>query len=411
MADSTKSRDQFREQHTEEVAELRHSLIGPGHANLLINNNRFISTKQFAAGIAHEINNPLGIISGFAELALRNPALPPSAREDIKVIHSECNRAARVLHDLLIFAGERPLTTTAVDIKAILNQALEIKANSLSFHKIDVTTRFSPDLPRISSDPDQLIEVLLNIIDNGQQAMTEARGGGKLEMVALRIENRIRISISDNGLGIPRDNLDRIFHPFFTTKDVGKGTGLGLSISLGIIEQHGGRLWAESVPGEGSTFHLELPVDLDSPMGGVDLPMSAPGPAAVGEVTRRILVANDELGFRLLLSRALAPGGHLVDLTGNWAEAWNLVQNHSYDCIILNLGLPAESGMQLYERIRAYDGDLAAKCIFITGYLLTPELEASLAATGVPYLTKPFAISQIRSLVLQLAESGSYPRE
>jgi CheY-like chemotaxis protein len=122
-------------------------------------------------------------------------------------------------------------------------------------------------------------------------------------------------------------------------------------------------------------------------------------------------VANDELGFRLLLSRALAPGGHLIDMTDNWAEAWNLVQDNSYDCIILNLGLPAESGMQFYERIHAYDGDLAAKCIFITGYLLTPELEASLAATGVPYLTKPFAISQIRSLVLQLAEPGSYPRE
>ena len=101
----------------------------------------------------------------------------------------------------------------------------------------------------------------------------------------------------------------------------------------------------------------------------------------------------------------------MVDLAGDWAEAWNLVQTHSYDCVILNLGLPAVNGMQLYERIKNHDPVLASRCVFITGYLLTPELESYLAATGVPYLTKPFAISQIRRLVLQLAESGSYPKE
>jgi CheY-like chemotaxis protein len=279
----------------------------------------------------------------------------------------------------------------------------------LDFNKINVTTRFDPDLPEIPCDPDQMIEVLLNIIDNAQQAMTEARGGGELEINAHRIEDRIRISVTDNGLGIPGDNLDQIFLPFFTTKDVGKGTGLGLSISLGIVQKHGGRLWAESAPGEGSTFHLELPVDPSSPVVGVDAAATTPGPAADGGMSRRILVVNDELGFRQLLSRALAPDGNLIDLASHWTEAWNLVQRNSYDRIILNLGLPAVNGLQLYERIRAYDSSLAAKCIFITGYLLTPELETTLAATGVPYLTKPFAVAQIRGLALPSAESRGSP--
>jgi CheY-like chemotaxis protein len=403
--------DKTKEQLIEELVELRRSLADQGRANLLLGNSRIISTKRFAAGIAHEINNPLGIISGFAELALLNNALPQPVRDDIRVIYSECNRAARVLHDLLSFAGERPITTVPVDVEAIILQALKLKSNELDVFNINVTPRISPDLPPISSDPDQLIEVILNILDNAQQAMTETRGGGEIEIFAHRVEDRIRISIKDHGPGIPPGNMDRIFQPFFTTKEVGKGSGLGLSISLGILHQHGGDLWAESAPGEGSTFHLELPTNLGSPVDGPHATEPSREPAARRGMTRRIMVVNDELGFRQLLSRALAPGGHVVDLAGDWAEAWTLVQTHSYDCVILNLGLPAVNGMQLYERIKNHDPVLASRCVFITGYLLTPELESYLAATGVPYLTKPFAISQIRRLVLQLAESGSYPKE
>jgi len=411
MLDANKTREQL----IAELVDLRQSLVEPGRANLLLGNSRTISTKRFAAGIAHEINNPLGIISGFSELALLNTDLPQSVRDDMRVIYSECNRAARVLHDLLSFAGERPITTIPVDVKAIVNQALKLKSNEFDVYDIQVTARISPDLPEILSDPDQLIEVLLNILDNSQQAMTEANGGGEIEIVAQQIEDRIRISIKDNGPGIPSANLDRVFHPFFTTKDVGKGTGLGLSIALGIVQQHGGDLWAESSPGEGSAFHLELPTCFSAPTGGDDVQKAtiepAAEPAAASGMTKRILVVNDGLGFRQLLSRALAPGGHLIDLAGDWAEAWKLVQTNYYDCVILNLGLPAVHGMQLYERIRDYDRDLAAKCVFITGYLLTPELKSSLAATGVPYLAKPFAISQIRRLVLETAESMSFPEK
>jgi CheY-like chemotaxis protein len=413
MLDTNKTRAQL----IQELGDLRRSLAEQSRANLLLGNSRIVATKRFAAGIAHEINNPLGIISGFAELTLLNTDLPQPVLDDLRVIHSECNRAARVLHDLLSFAGERPVATMPVDVKDIVTQALKLKSNELDLNKIEVITCISPDLPELSSDPDQLIEVLLNIIDNAQQAMTDANGTGEIKITARRIEDRIRISIKDSGPGIPAGDLARVFHPFFTTKDVGKGTGLGLSISLGIIQQQGGDLWAESAPGNGTTLHIELPVELpvelpanvSPPSGGDCVEGASVEPGAVGELVKRILVVNDELGFRQLLSRALSPGGHLIDLAGGWAEAWTMVQNNSYDCVILNLGLPAVNGMQLFERIRDYDRKLAARCVFITGYLLTPELESSLAATGVPYLTKPFAISHIRRLVLEPSESGSYP--
>jgi len=396
MADTGKTREQL----LDELADLRQSLIEQGQANFLLSKGRIMSTKRFAAGIAHEINNPLGIISGFAELALENSSLPPTLRDDIRVIHTECNRAARILHDLLSFAGDRPLTTALVDVPELIKQALKLKSNEFDAYNIEVTTEHAPDLPEIFADQDQLIEVLLNILDNAQQAMTATCGGGKIEIITHAVEDRISISIKDTGPGISPDNLERIFHPFYTTKDVGNGTGLGLSISQGILEQHGGDLWAESLPNAGSTIHLELPTKLGSPGVRVDDQAPALEPVGFSGTNRRILVVNNALGFRQLLSRALAPGGHVIDLSDDWTEAWKLVQSNPYDCVILNLGMPVANGLQLFERIKDYDRELATKCVFITGYLLNPELENALAATGVPYLTKPFAISQIRSLVL-----------
>lgn len=405
MLDSNKTRDQL----CEELVDLRQSLVEQGRANLLLSNSRIISTKRFAAGIAHEINNPLGIISGFAELALLNSDLPQPVRDDIRVIHSECNRASRILHDLLSFAGDRPLTTVPVDVPTIIKQVLKLKSNELDIYNITVTPHFAPNLPEILADHDQLIEVLLNLLDNAQQAMTEAHKCGEIEINVRQVEDRVSISIKDNGPGISQVDLVRIFHPFFTTKEIGKGTGLGLSISQGIILQHGGEMWAESSPSMGSTFHLELPaISVALPSEG---PIREPAlePVESNAMTKRVLVVNDALGFRQLLSRALTPGGHVIDLAGDWIEAWDLVQQNSYDCVILNLGLPAVNGMQLFEHIKEYDSELAARCVFITGYLLSPELETSLVETGIPYLTKPFAISQIRRLVLETRDADSQP--
>jgi len=398
MQDIDKTKDQL----VEEITGLRHSLVEQGRANLLLSDNRTMSTKRFALGIAHEMNNPLGIISGFAELALLNPALPPTIRDDILVIYSECNRAARILRDLLGFSGDRPLNKTPSNLDLILKQVIKLKSNEFDLYNIAVTTELSPGIPEVMLDGDQLVEVLLNILDNAQQAMTKAQGGGTVRITTQAIEDRIRISIHDTGPGISPGDLTKIFNPFFTTKDIGKGSGLGLSISHEIIRQHGGELWAESTPNEGSTFHIELPLgDLLTTDTEVANMAVAREPAAVTANGKRVLVVNDELGFRQLLSRALSPGGQVIDLAGDWTEAWKLVQNNSYHRIILNLGLPAVSGMQLYERIKDYDSDLAARCIFITGYVLTTELEEALKATGVPYLTKPFAISQIRRMVLE----------
>jgi signal transduction histidine kinase len=243
----------------EDITERRHAEKALRESeHRLLENRRLASLGLLAAGMTHELNNPLGITLGFSELAL-NEDLSPKVQHYIQTIHSQTERAARIIRNVLSFARGGPLTKTRVEVLTILERVIGLKSHEFRVGNISVITEFSPDLPAISGDPFQLIEALLSIITNAQQAMTEAHAGGQIIIRACQSGDRIRISIEDDGPGILAERLTRIFDPFFTTKEVGKGTGLGLSLAHGIIHQHGGELWAESVVGEGATFHLELP--------------------------------------------------------------------------------------------------------------------------------------------------------
>ena len=207
---------------------------------------------------------------------------------------------------------------------------------------------------------------------------------------------RIRLSIADDGPGIPDEQLDKIFDPFFTTKDVGKGTGLGLSMCYGIVRQHEGTLWAESPPGKGTAFHIELPVS-----------ESDTGPAQPSQrledapyKPRHILVVDDEPVFRTMMPRLLSSEGHTADTAKGGEEALRKLRSESYDYILLDLKMPGMSGQQLYERIRESDRELVSKIIFVTGDILSPETEEFISGTGNQSLSKPFTWDELRQLIL-----------
>jgi two-component system, NtrC family, sensor kinase len=287
--------------------------------------------------MTHELNNPLGIILGFSELALSED-LPPEVQHYIQTIHSQTESAAQIIRNVLSFARGNPLTKTLVEFPHILERATELKSHELEVGNISVITEFSPDLPATSADPFQLMEVVLNIITNAQQAMTEAHAGGRIIIRAYQAGDRI--SIGDDGPGILAEHLSRIFDPFFTTKEVGKGAGLGLSLAYGIIHQHGGELWAESVVGQGATLHLELPISPAAEEVGTSTLEQVEKAAA----TKQILVVNDEPGFRELLAIALSSEGYLIDRAKDGEEAWHMARNQTYDGIILNLMMPVMGG-------------------------------------------------------------------
>ena len=218
---------------------------------------RMAAIGELSAGVAHELNNPLGSIMIFAELLLSDSLSEP-VRDDVEKIHQEAQRAARIVRGLLSFSRNHKPEKRYIDLMDVAKQAMELKAHDFRTENIEATLERSEQVPFTLADEYQMVDVLVNILTNAGQAMADAHGRGRLIVRAEKSDGRIRIVISDDGPGIAAGHLGKIFDPFFSTKEQGKGTGLGLS--HGIVSQHGGRLWAESRVGEGATFYIELPI-------------------------------------------------------------------------------------------------------------------------------------------------------
>jgi PAS domain S-box-containing protein len=226
----------------------------------LLAQDRLASIGQLVSGIAHEINNPLTTIIGFSQLVLEQE-LPEGLKENISMVYKEAQRTARIVKDLLTFARKHIPVKQMSDINRIIEDVLRLRDYDEKINNIEVVRELDPNLPQIMVDYYQMQQVFLNIIINAEYFMTATNKCGKLTVKTEKSGSLIRISITDNGPGIPKENLSRIFDPFFTTKEVGKGTGLGLSICHGIVTEHSGKIYAESDLGKGTTFIVKLPID------------------------------------------------------------------------------------------------------------------------------------------------------
>jgi two-component system NtrC family sensor kinase len=229
--------------------------------------------------------------------------------------------------------------------------------------------------------------------------MLDSNGGGKLTVVTRAEGDNVRISISDSGPGIPAEIQRRIFDPFFTTKDAGQGTGLGLTICYSIIDEHGGRIWTENLPGGGAVFHVELPLTLGEelePLSAGDDAASLPPPAVDA---KRVLVVDDEESIRLLLHDILRLDHHSVALAKSGLEAAELVERESFDIIITDMKMPGMDGASFYRQVRQRDPAQARRIIFITGDTVSPDTRAFLQRVSNPVLAKPFKIGPLRDAI------------
>ena len=221
--------------------------------------DRLASIGQLVSGVAHELNNPLTGVIGFSELLLKRE-LPDDIKKDLKIINDEAQRTARIVKNLLTFARKQPQGKQPMDINESIQTVLELRAHEQKVSNIKVNTRLAPDLPQIMGNSSQLQQVFFNIVINAEFFMSEAHERGTMTITTERIGDSVRASLADDGPGISKESMSRLFSPFFTTKEVGQGTGLGLSICHGIITEHGGRIYAESELGKGATFIIELPI-------------------------------------------------------------------------------------------------------------------------------------------------------
>jgi len=229
-------------------------------AEQLIITDRLASIGELASGIAHELNNPLTGVIGLSELLLERE-IPENISEDLEIIRSEAQRAARVVKNLLTFARKHPVSKEPVSVNEVIEKVLVLRAYEQKVSNVRVDIHLATALPKVLGDYFQLQQVFLNIIINAEYFMTEAHGKGTLTISTAQQGDYVQVSFADDGPGISKQNLGHLFTPFFTTKEVGKGTGLGLSICHGIISAHDGKIYAESELGKGTTFIIELPLN------------------------------------------------------------------------------------------------------------------------------------------------------
>jgi two-component system NtrC family sensor kinase len=245
-----------------------HAQLEAERANLrnrLVQSEKLAALGQFVAGIAHELNNPLQGVLGHIELLRATGAFPKEIRRDMQRIYREADRAAKIVRNLLVFAGSRRLVRRRTSVNATLSRVLALRAPAFRAALIEVTRRLDDKLPRVKGDPLLLHQAFLNIVLNAEQAIGAA--GGRIEVRTSLKETEhqrdamVLIEIRDTGPGIPPSALPRVFEPFYTTKEVGKGTGLGLAITYGIIQEHGGQIAVANHHEGGAVFTVQLPVE------------------------------------------------------------------------------------------------------------------------------------------------------
>ncbi len=237
-------RKKFEEDQAKLKEQLRHA-------------DRLATLGQLAAGVAHELNEPLGSILGFAQLSKKTPGLPAQAQEDVDKIIAASLHAREAVKKLLYFARQMPTNKSEVDFNKIVKDGIYFLESRCAKEGIELVRNLDPDLPMIVADPAQLHQALVNLIVNAIQAMP---GGGRLTLSTQGGEEDISLIVEDTGIGMSREILKQIFLPFFTTKGVGQGTGLGLAVVHGIVSSHGGTIKVDSKPGKGSRFEIVLPL-------------------------------------------------------------------------------------------------------------------------------------------------------
>jgi signal transduction histidine kinase len=230
----------------------------------LSQSEKLAALGQFVAGIAHELNNPLQGVLGHLELLRTTGAFPKALRRDMQLVYREADRAAKIVRNLLVFAGSRRLVRRRTSVNATISRVLALRAPALRAAGIEVVRHHEEGLPRIKADPLLIQQAMLNIVLNAEQAIGT---GGRIESHTSVVEQNgtrlVVVRIRDTGPGIPPSALPRVFEPFYTTKEVGSGTGLGLAITYGIIQEHGGEIIASNHPEGGAVFTVQLPVETE----------------------------------------------------------------------------------------------------------------------------------------------------
>jgi signal transduction histidine kinase/ActR/RegA family two-component response regulator len=381
------------------------------HASLMLDRHRLFAERrraedalrqseklatmgQLLAGVAHELNNPLTVISGYGGL-LKSTLTGTPLQQSASQIEQAALRCTRIVRNFLALARKHPPERRHVALNRIVTEAVELLAYPFGLDNVEVTLDLAADIPELWADPHQLQQVVVNLLTNAHQAMRESRVR-RLTVATRddRANEAVVLRVVDSGPGIPAEVQAHIFEPFFTTKPVGQGTGLGLSLCLGIVEGHGGTIHVDGRPGRGAVFTVQLPVGRAPAASDQREPE---GSLTVAE--KSILVVDDEPAVARLVADLLRRDGHRADTAPGGGAALERLVAHAYDLVITDVRMPDIDGARLYQEVAARDPAVRPRFVFMTGDLLGPATREFLESTKAPCLPKPFDLETVRRAV------------
>jgi signal transduction histidine kinase len=398
--------------------EVREAMVRAERARIrerLIISERMASAGMLAAGVAHEINNPLAIavlsldhttdaIGRIAEQASELKARGSRAaatilrplselEEPLSDLREALVRVRDIVRDVKLFSrpeDERPAT---VDVRCVADSSARMSRNEIK-HRARLVKDYR-DVPFVQANESRLGQVFLNLLVNAAQSVPEGRADQNEIRVATRTgaDGSAIVEVADTGSGIAKENLARIFDPFFTTKPVGVGTGLGLAICHGIVIELGGRIEVESEEGRGSLFRVVLPAARESPLMMKAAVVQAAGPRS------RLLVVDDDVAIGRALRRTLSTHHHVTAITRGTEVLARVAQGERFDVILLDVMMPDLSGMEVHAELQALAPDQAQRVIFLTGGAFSAAAQAYLDRVPNPKIGKPIESAALLALI------------
>lgn len=362
----------------------------------LLQSEKLASLGEALAGIAHEINNPLTAILCSAAL-LETEHVSAAQRATLATITSEAERAAALIRSLLEFSRKETGRREIVDLHQLVDQVAELKRHQLKFARVLLLVSRDQAPCPVHVCPQQIKQVLLGLITNAEQALAGFRPDGLVHITVRPLADRVQVCVADNGPGIPAAAQRSIFDPFFTTKPPGEGTGLGLSVAHSIVEAHGGRIQLLDSSPAGATFELQLPL---VPAGALPAPAPAtPLDRPPASLAGRILLVDDEPHIVESLAAYLRLLRIDVLTASDGPGALQVLRAGNVDLVLTDIRMPGMDGLALHEAASRLDPHYSRRFVFMSGYLLHPDLKSRLAATALPCLEKPFSLDELRRLL------------
>jgi PAS domain S-box-containing protein len=352
------------------------------------------------SGVAHELNNPLSIVIGNA-LMLAEELEGSASAERAQRVQAAAERCGRIVRSFLAMARQHKAEMRPTAVQSLVGDALQLLAYPMRTSSVTVEQDIASDLPAVLCDPDQMIQVLSNLLTNARHALEERPLPRRVRLTAHAKGDWVELEVADNGPGVADHIRSRIFDPYFTTKPVGAGTGIGLAVSRGLVETQGGSLSLAPSDGEGARFVIRLPLAREGSQ-----PTDSNGNVAETQTltppARTALVVDDEPDIGELLAEMLQKLGYRIEVKISGEAAQVALTQRDYDVVLCDLRMPGLDGPALFDWMAEQRPHLCARTAFVTADTLSATSHRFLARAGRPILEKPFVPTELRALLAEL---------